>query len=376
MWRRGLQCVSFYPKGLINSILWLAGRFGLGLLRESLYKDMAIHPWHNASFRRRFLQDNKDQVKLRIGTRGSPLALAQAEDVKARLIQSHVDLSEDNVIIQVIKTTGDKILDQHLMNAGGKGLFTKEIEEALLNHDIDLAVHSSKDMPTKLPQGLELAIFLPREDSADAFISPKAANLAALPAGSTVGTASLRRRAQALRQRPDLNVITFRGNVQTRLKKLEAGEADATFLAMAGLNRLGQSSVATDILGEDMFLPAPAQGAVTVEIRNDDDILRQRLVPLHCKQTEQEVLSERAFLAALDGSCRTPIAGRARLLDGKLIFRGAIYSLDGQTVFEVQQTGDPDSAALIGEQAGRQLRAKAGSAFFDQLKADIEATIE
>jgi len=322
------------------------------------------------------LQDNKDQVKLRIGTRGSPLALAQAMDVKTRLIESHADLNDDNVIVHVIKTTGDKILDRHLMNAGGKGLFTKEIEEALIDGDIDLAVHSSKDMPTQLPQGLELAVFLPREDSHDAFISPKAATLAALPAGSVIGTASLRRRAQALRQRPDLSVKTFRGNVQTRLKKLEAGEADATFLAVAGLNRLGMASIATDILGEDMFLPAPAQGAVTIEIRSEDDPVRQRLVSLHCKQTEQEVIAERAFLAALDGSCRTPIAGRARLLEGKLIFRGAIYSLDGQIVFEVQQTGDPDGAALIGEQAGRQLKAKAGVAFFDQLAADIEATIE
>ncbi len=317
-------------------------------------------------------EDDRKQGIFRIGTRGSPLALAQAEDVKAKLIAAHADLGDASVEIEVITTTGDRILDRSLMEAGGKGLFTKEIEEALLEGRIDMAVHSTKDMPTALPEGLELAVFLPREDSHDAFISPIAKSLEDLPKGAVVGTASLRRRAQTLHQRPDLKVITFRGNVQTRLRKLNAGEAAATYLAQAGLNRLSMQDVATCLMGEDIFLPAPAQGAVTVEIRSSDEAVRARLNALHCPVTATEVQAERAFLTALDGSCRTPIAGRARVIDGKLIFRGAIYSIDGQTHFEVQQTGSPDAASLIGNQAGRQLRVQAGAAFFDQLSHDIK----
>ena len=315
-------------------------------------------------------------VRFRIGTRGSPLALAQAEDVKARLIAAHADLDSETVEIVIISTSGDRILDRNLMQAGGKGLFTKEIEDQLLEGRIDLAVHSSKDMPTKLPEGLELAVFLPREDSRDVFISPRAASLGKLPQGATVGTASLRRRAQTLRLRPDLEVITFRGNVQTRLRKLDAGEADATFLALAGLNRLGMADVATSTLAEDVFLPAPAQGAVTIEICTDNDAVRARIAPLHCPVTATEVQAERAFLAALDGSCRTPIAGRARVIDGKLILRGAVYSIDGQSHYSVQQTGTPDAATQVGDQAGKQLREQAGPVFFEALARDIEALLE
>ena len=315
---------------------------------------------------------------LRIGTRGSPLALAQAEDVKARLVAAHAHLSEDNVEIVVIKTTGDRILDRHLMNAGGKGLFTKEIEDALLSGDIDCAVHSSKDMPTHLPEGLALTVFLKREDPRDVFMSASVNRFGDLPEGATLGTASLRRRAQALRLRPDLKVVTFRGNVQTRLKKLAAGEAEGTFLARAGLNRLGMSDKATETLPVSDFLPAPAQGAVTVEVRTSDGAMIALLKPLHCVETALAVTAERAFLSALDGSCRTPIAAHASLDGGRLTLKAQLLSLDGTQVFE--KTGDCaaeiDRAADLGKDIGAQIRKDAGEAFFEDLARAIEAEIE
>ncbi len=316
------------------------------------------------------------QQSVKIGTRGSPLALAQANEVKARLLEANRELSPRSVEVVVIKTTGDKILDKHLMNAGGKGLFTKEIEEALIDGRIDLAVHSTKDMPTRLPDGLILSTFLAREDVRDVFISDTASNLNDLKMGATVGTASLRRRAQALAIRPDLNIITFRGTVETRMRKIKEGQADATFLALAGLNRLGMSDMATHIMPTVSFLPAPAQGAVCIEVREGDKAITDLLEPLHCSVTESEVTAERAFLAALDGSCRTPIAAHATIDDdGVLILRGAVYSLDGTTVYSDERYGTADQALDVGTGCGEDLRERAGEEFFKQLNRDIEATI-
>jgi len=316
-------------------------------------------------------------AKLKIGTRGSPLALAQAEDVRARLIAAHDDLSADALEIIVIKTSGDRILDRHLMNAGGKGLFTKEIEDALLVGSIDCAVHSSKDMPTALPQGLELSAFLEREDPRDAFISPRFSHFLDLPTGAVVGTASLRRRAQALRLRPDLKIVTFRGNVQSRLRKLEEGEADATFLAVAGLNRLSMASAATEKLSFEDFLPAPAQGAVTVETRSDDERMKSLLVPLHHTDTALAVAAERALLAALDGSCRTPIAAHATRQGNLIIMQAMLLSIDGQAVFEAggSATASASEATKLGAELGEQIRKDAGPKFFDDLAAQVEAEI-
>ena len=316
-------------------------------------------------------------AKLKIGTRGSPLALAQAEDVRARLVAAHHDLSADAIEIIVIKTSGDRILDRHLMNAGGKGLFTKEIEEALLAGSIDCAVHSSKDMPTALPDGLELSAFLEREDPRDAFISPRFSHFLDLPTGAVVGTASLRRRAQALRLRPDLKIVTFRGNVQTRLRKLEEGEADATFLAIAGLNRLSMAATAAEKLSLEDFLPAPAQGAVTVETRIDDEQTASRLLPLHHADTALAVTAERALLAALDGSCRTPIAAHATRQGNLIIMQAMLLSIDGQTVFEADgsATASKNEAVKLGTELGEQIKADAGSKFFDDLAVQVEAEI-
>lgn len=313
-------------------------------------------------------------AKLKIGTRGSPLALAQAEDVRARLAAAHDDLTLDDIDITVIKTSGDRILDRHLMNAGGKGLFTKEIEEALLAGTIDCAVHSSKDMPTALPPGLELTVFLAREDPRDAFISTRFSHFLDLPTGAVIGTASLRRRAQALRLRPDLKVVTFRGNVQTRLRKLEGGEADATFLAVAGLNRLSMEQTITEKLSLEDFLPAPAQGAVTVEARTGDEAMLARLRPLHDEDTALAVASERAFLAALDGSCRTPIAANATRQGNLVIMQAMLLSINGQTVFEAggSATASLFDAAALGTDLGKKIKLDAGSKFFGDLAEQVK----
>lgn len=312
---------------------------------------------------------------LKIGTRGSPLALAQAEDVRAKLIAAHPDLSEGNTEIQVIKTSGDRIQDRHLLSAGGKGLFTKEIEDALLDGSIDCAVHSSKDMPTRLPDGLELSVFLEREDPRDAFISRKFSHFLDLPSGATMGTASLRRRAQALRLRPDLKVVTFRGNVQTRLRKLDEGEAEATFLAVAGLNRLSMQAVITEHLDLQNFLPAPAQGAVTVETRTDDTRVRDLLAPLHNQNTELAVAAERAFLARLDGSCRTPVAAHASLQGDNLMMQASLLSFDGQQEFEAGGTtaAELGAARNLGTELGAKIFDSAGIEFFKDLAKQVEA---
>lgn len=302
-------------------------------------------------------------MTLRIGTRGSPLALAQANDVRARLIKAH-GLADDAVTIRVIKTSGDIIQDRPLSEVGGKGLFTKEIEEALLAEEIDLAVHSMKDVPTLLPDGLFISTILKREDVRDAFISLKYQSLADMPAGAVVGTSSLRRQAQVRRARPDLTVIDFRGNVETRLRKIADGVADATFLAMAGLNRLGLSDRATAAIETAVMLPAVAQGAVGIEIRERDSATAAALAPLNHLETSICVTAERAFLAKLEGSCRTPIAGLAELSGSTLSLRGSILTPDGRGCHDTARSGTAQSAAAIGHDAGADLLERAGPEFF------------
>jgi len=300
---------------------------------------------------------------LRIGSRGSPLALVQAREVTSRLAAA-CGLDPQRIEIKVIRTTGDAIQDRPLAEAGGKGLFTKEIEEALIAGEIDLAVHSSKDMPTVLPAGLVLAAFLPREDARDAFISRKAKSLAELPHGAVLGTASLRRQALAKRLRPDLAVVPLRGNVETRLRKIEAGDADATLLAVAGLKRLGLLLAATALLEIDDFLPAVGQGAIGIETRAGDAATRALVATIDDPDTATALATERAFLAVLDGSCRTPIAGHARVSGGQVRFRGMIVKPDGSAAFEVLRDGRDDEAAALGADAGRELKARAGADFF------------
>jgi hydroxymethylbilane synthase len=299
---------------------------------------------------------------LKIGTRGSPLALIQANDVRDRLRAAHDGLE---VEIIVIRTTGDRIQDRPLADIGGKGLFIKEIEEALFSGDIDLAVHSMKDVETQLPEGLGIAVILPREDPRDAFISNRAASLSELPSGATVGTSSLRRQAQIRHARPDLRVVSFRGNVETRLRKLNEGEADATLLAISGLRRLGMADVATQIMDVDEMLPAVAQGAVGVEARVNDKTALDYLRPLNDAASVRRVAAERALLAALDGSCRTPIAALAQF-DGTdiLTLRGRVANIDGTVVHDVARRGPASEAEAMGDDAGRELRAVAGPNFF------------
>ncbi len=253
--------------------------------------------------------------------------------------------------IRVIKTTGDRIQDRPLSEAGGKGLFTKELEEALLAGEIDLAVHSMKDMPTLLPAGLTIACLLPREDVRDAFISRKASSLAALPAGAVVATSSLRRQAQVLHVRPDLKVVPMRGNVETRLRKLEDGVADATLLACAGLRRLGLADRITSAIATDEMLPAVAQGAIGVEMRSGNMLMAELLAPINDEATALAVTAERAFLARLEGSCRTPIAGLAELDGGRLVFRGMILTPDGREAHATRREGRPEEALRLAEDA-------------------------
>lgn len=300
----------------------------------------------------------------RIGTRGSPLALAQAYETRNRLMSAH-GLPEDMFEIVVLSTKGDRITDRALSEIGGKGLFTEELESQLLSGELDIAVHSSKDMPTVLPKGLYLSAFLPREDMRDAFIGRTASKLLELPQGAVVGSASLRRQALIRRLRPDLSVIIFRGQVETRLRKLEEGQADATLLAFAGLKRLGMENVPTDILDPKDFPPAPAQGAICVESRIGDTRMDELLSPINDIPTYDAVTCERAFLAALDGSCRTPIAGFATCHGEELHFSGLILTPDGQTSHSVEISGARKDAEDLGRKAGEDVRARAGSNFFD-----------
>ena len=304
-------------------------------------------------------------AKLKIGTRGSPLALAQATQVAGLLRQAHPQLAAPDAIETVIiKTTGDRIQDRTLAEAGGKGLFTKEIEEALAAGQIDLAVHSMKDVPTFLPEGLEISCLLPREDPRDAFFSSLADHPDRLPPGSVVGTASLRRGAQILARRPDLVVMPLRGNVGTRLKKLEEGQADATLLALAGLKRLGLADRATAILEPDCMLPAVAQGAIGLEIRQADTATRVLLDPLNCPVTMAAVTAERAVLGLLDGSCRTPIAALATIAGGRLRLAALVIRPDGSQGFRAERDGAAADAARLGADAGAELKALLPADFF------------
>ncbi|MGR3500794.1 hydroxymethylbilane synthase [Pseudaestuariivita sp.] len=302
---------------------------------------------------------------LKIGTRGSPLALAQAHETRRRLATAH-DLPEEAFEIVVIKTTGDRVLDRPLKEIGGKGLFTKEIEEAMLSGDIHIAVHSMKDMPVAQPDGLVLDCYLPREDPRDAFVSHSFAGLADLPKDAVLGTSSLRRRAQLLHRRPGQPIVEFRGNVQTRMKKLEDKVADCTFLAMAGLSRLGllDQIPATAIETEDM-LPAVAQGAIGIERREDDDATAALLSAIHDMPTGQRLAAERAFLAALDGSCETPIAGLATLDGDTLTMRGEILRTDGSESLSGTRTGPIANGPAMGQALAEELTSQTTDDFFD-----------
>ena len=301
---------------------------------------------------------------LKIGTRGSPLALAQAHETRSRLMAAH-GLPEAAFEIAVIKTTGDRVTDRPLAEIGGKGLFTKEIEEALLAGAIDIAVHSMKDMPTILPAGLAIACLLPREDVRDAFVSLIHASLAAMPEGAVIGTSSLRRRAQLLHRRRDLRIVEFRGNVQTRLRKLADGVAEATLLACAGLRRLGRADVIRAAISPDEMLPAVAQGAIGIEARGDDAAAEALLAPIHHAPTATRLAAERAFLAALDGSCRTPIGGLAEITGEDLRFRGEIIRPDGSERLATERRGPLSEAAAMGTDAAQELRSRAGPGFFE-----------
>ena len=303
---------------------------------------------------------------LNIGTRGSPLALAQAYETRRRL-GAAFDLPEEAFNIVVIKTTGDMIQDRPLKEVGGKGLFTKEIEEDMLSGKIDIAVHSMKDMPVAQPDGLLLDTYLPREDVRDAFVSPTIKRLGDLVQGATVGTSSLRRRAQLLHIRPDLKIVEFRGNVQTRLKKLADGVAEATFLAMAGLNRLGNAHVAQSAVEVDEMLPAVAQGAIGIERRANDMRVAEMLEAIHDIETGQRLAAERAFLDALDGSCQTPIGGLAVLDGGNIFLRGEILRTDGSDCLKHEGTAPIEDGADLGRAVADNLRTRAPDGFFDWL---------
>ncbi len=301
---------------------------------------------------------------LNIGTRGSPLAMAQAYETRARLAAAF-DLPLEAFYIAVISVTGDRVQDRPLKEIGGKGLFTREIEEALLDGSIDIAVHSMKDMPVDQPGGLLLDTYLPREDVRDAFIALNGKPLADLAAGSVVGTSSLRRQAQLKLRRPDLQLVEFRGNVQTRLKKLADGVAGATFLAMAGLNRLKMDDVPRVAMDVDDMLPAIAQGAIGIERRGDDPRMADMLAAIHDGPTGQRLAAERAFLAALDGSCETPIAGLAELDGGTLRLRGEVLRPDGSEAIDDDMSVPVEDGPEAGRAMAAKLLAQAGDGFFD-----------
>ncbi|MGK9202868.1 MULTISPECIES: hydroxymethylbilane synthase [Sinorhizobium] len=299
----------------------------------------------------------------RIGTRGSPLAMAQTHETRDRLAAAH-GLPPEMFEIVILSTKGDRITDRSLAEIGGKGLFTEELEQQLLSGDLDFAVHSSKDMPTKLPDGLFLSAFLPREDIRDAFVGRSAERLADLPQGATVGSSSLRRQALIRRLRPDIDVITYRGQVETRLRKLAEGQVDGTLLAFAGLKRLGMEHVPTELLDPEEFPPAPAQGAICVEARIGDDRINTLLAAIDDPRTHEAVSCERGFLATLDGSCRTPIAGYAQSDGTHIRFAGMILTPDGTTCHQIEIDGRAADAERLGQEAGERIRAKAGPGFF------------
>ena len=301
---------------------------------------------------------------LRIGTRGSPLALAQAHETKKCLAEA-LNASKDSFEIVVISTSGDRILDRPLKEVGGKGLFTKEIEQEMLDRKIDIAVHSMKDMPVEQPDGLTLGCYLPREDVRDAFVSSDFKNVSDLPSGSKVGTSSLRRKAQLKFSRPDLEVVEFRGNVQTRLKKLKEGVASCTFLAMAGLNRLGLEEVAQSAINPNEMLPAIAQGAIGIEWREEDKQITDILKKIHHEETGQRLNAERAFLAELDGSCQTPIAGLATIEGSSLKFTGQVLRTDGSESISETAFCSIEDGPELGREMAQKILATVGPKFFD-----------
>jgi hydroxymethylbilane synthase len=305
-----------------------------------------------------------ERGRLTIGTRGSPLALAQAHEAQDRLAAA-LGFDKVQLPLSIIKTTGDAIQDRPLSEAGGKGLFTKELDLALIAGAIDLAVHSAKDLPTVLPDELVIAGYLPREDVRDAFISRLATSVAGLPRGATFGSASLRRQAMVKRLRPDLEVTLLRGNVGTRLAKVERGEVGATLLAVAGLKRLGLGDRITTMLEPAEFLPAVGQGAIAIVTRADDAATREAVALICDGTTGTQLAAERAFLAVLDGSCRTPIAGHAAVASGRVAFRGLVLRPDGSESAEVSRDGAAADAARIGREAGEELRARLPAGFLD-----------
>ena len=300
------------------------------------------------------------RLPLRIGTRGSPLALTQANAVREALLAAHPDLAPDSVLLEPITTTGDRIRDRPLADIGGKGLFTKEIEEALREGRVAMAVHSLKDMPAFLPNGLVIGCVPEREDPRDVFLSNAAGSLRDLPKGAVLGTASLRRQAQALRIRPDLRIEVLRGNVETRLRKLGSGIVDATLLAAAGLRRLGLMRYATGLMNPEDMLPAVAQGAIGIEIRADDMDTRDLLAPLNHEASAACVLAERAFLAVLEGSCKTPIAALAEIDEaGALRLRARLLAPDGGVTIEATRLGAVGDSVTLGRDAGAEIRSRA-----------------
>ncbi len=306
---------------------------------------------------------------VRIGTRGSKLALAQAEELRQRLIAAHPQLAADGALeVVVIKTTGDQEQTRLLAEIGGKGLFTKEIDDALLERRIDIAVHSLKDVPTWLPEGLELAAVLPREDARDALFSSSGKGLAALPKGVRFGTASLRRQAQVLALRPDIEVVPLRGNVETRLRKLADGEVDATVLAVAGLKRIGAADRIDSVLEPEEMLPAVAQGAIGLQVRSDDPHSKGLVAALDHGPSAVRVRAERACLEVLDGSCRTPIAAYAELDGDRIDLRALIATPDGKQVFRAARRAPAAEAESLGRDVGADLRDQAGEDFFSALE--------
>jgi hydroxymethylbilane synthase len=305
----------------------------------------------------------KHTTPIKIGTRGSQLALAQAMETRDRLMSAH-GLSIDQFEIITLSTSGDRIQDQPLSQVGGKGLFTKEIEQALLNGEIDLAVHSSKDMPTLAPEGLTISAYLPRETVHDAFISHHYAALSDVPYEATIGSSSLRRQAQLKKIRPDLNIVMFRGNVQTRLQKVQNGVVHGTLLALAGLKRLSLEHHVREILPLDDFLPAPGQGAICIETRTDDRAIHELVEAINHVPTQTALMCERAFLSELDGDCRTPIAAYAQIEGETVRFKGTILTPDGSIAHSIEKEGLLLDAARIGAQSGVELKYQAGAKFF------------
>jgi len=304
---------------------------------------------------------NTPAPTLKIGTRGSPLALAQAHQVRDLLHALGDGIAAE---IVVINTTGDAVQDRRLSEVGGKGLFTKEIQDALLDGRIDLAVHSMKDVETWLPDGTRIAAVLEREDPRDAFISKSAKSLDDLPPGSVIGTSSLRRQAQILHRWPELRVETLRGNVQTRLRKLDEGIVDATLLALAGLKRLGNTAIVTDVIATDVILPAVAQGVIGIEIRKGDAAVEGPVAALNHEPTAVRIAAERAMLAALDGSCRTPIGGLAELGDSGITLTGLVAMPDGSACHSLSRSGPAADAQALGAELGAELRARMPAGFF------------